>query len=215
MRRWSVVLLATAAVAALAVASMWNDSATADEPAHIVSGLIKVREGEINFYAVQPPLMNALVALPLAASGVRPPAQWQSIGNRPWVLGYLLFYRSGHDSQRLLRLARLPVIALLLALCVVVYAFVWDLTGNHAAALAALLLAGFCPTLVAHGRLATVDLGLSFFAFAAVASFLRLLRKPSYAMAVACGAATGCALATKVSGALLVPFLLLVAVAWA
>ena len=52
------------------------------------------------------------------------------------------------------------MIALFLALCFVVFWFVRDATGSDAAALAAFALTGFCPILLAHGRLATVDGGM-------------------------------------------------------
>jgi hypothetical protein len=209
--RWLLILLAIV-MTVLAVASMWDDSATADEGAHIAAGLLKVREGRLDVYATQAPLMEALIAAPLVANGYRVPEEWRRFGNRPWVAGHLLLYRGGYDPQRILRLARLPVIALFLGLCFVVYWFVLDATGSHRAALAAFALTGFCPTLLAHGRLATVDMAVTFFAFTATALFLRLLRTPSRGIAVATGLALGCALATKVSAALLVPFFLMVIV---
>jgi hypothetical protein len=193
---------------------MWDDSATADEGAHIAAGLIRIREGRLDVYATQAPLMEALIAAPLVATGHRVPETWRQYGNHPWVAGHLLLYRAGYDAQRILRLARLPVIALFLALCFAVYWFVRDVTGSDHAALAAFALTGFCPTLLAHGRLATVDMGVTFFAFVATALLLRLLRTPSRGMAVATGIALACALATKVSGALLIPFFLIVIALW-
>lgn len=211
--RLLLVLLAIV-VAALAVGSMWDDSATADEAAHIAAGLLKVREGRLDFYATQAPLMEVLIAAPLVATGHRVPETWRQYGNRPWVAGHLLLYRAGYDAQRILRLARLPAIALFLALCFAVYWFVRDTTGSDGAAVAAFALTGFCPTLLAHGRLATVDMGVTFFAFVATALLLRLLRAPSRGIAVATGIALACALATKVSAALLVPFFLIVIALW-
>jgi hypothetical protein len=211
--RWLLVLLAIL-VTALAVGSMWDDSATADEAAHIAAGLLKVREGRLDVYATQAPLMEALIAAPLVATGHRVPETWRQYGNQPWVAGHLLLYRAGYDAQRILRLARLPAIALFLALCFAVYWFVLDTTGSDRAALAAFALTGFCPTLLAHGRLATVDMGVTFFAFVATALLMRLLRTPSRGIAVATGIALACALATKVSGALLIPFFVIVIAFW-
>jgi MFS family permease len=211
--RWLLALLAIV-VTILAVGSMWDDSATADEAAHIAAGLLKAREGRIDIYATQAPLVEALIAAPLVAGGDRIPEEWRQYGNRPWVIGHILLYRAGYDAQRILRLARLPVIALFLALCFAVWWFVRDATGSNAAALAAFALTGFCPTLLAHGRLATVDMGVTFFAFVATALLLRLLRAPSRGIAVATGLALACALATKVSGALLIPFFLIVIALW-
>jgi hypothetical protein len=210
-----IALLAlTVLVAVLAIGSMREDSATADEAAHIAAGLLKVREGRIDIYATQTPLIEALIAAPLALTGHRVPDEWRRFGNRPWVAGHMLLYRAGYDSQRILRMARLPAIALLLALCFAVWGFVRDATGDDAAAVGAFALTGFCPTLLAHGRLATVDLGVTLFAFLATMLLLRLLRTPSMGVAVATGIAVACTLASKVSGALLVPFFAIVVVLW-
>lgn len=213
MRR-AVLLLLAIAVAVLATASMWEDSATADEAAHIAAGLLKLREGRLDFYATQAPLAEVLLAAPVAMAGDRVPETWRPFGNRPWMAGHLLLYRAGYDPQRILRLARLPAIALLLGLCFAVFWFVREATGNFAAAAAAFALTGFCPTLLAHGRLATVDMAVTCFGFVATVLLLRLLRAPSPWVAAATGVALACALAAKVSGALLVPFFLVVIALW-
>ena len=49
-----VVAVATA-VAVLGVSGASQDSATDDEPAHIVSGYLKLRHGALDFYPGQPP----------------------------------------------------------------------------------------------------------------------------------------------------------------
>jgi len=171
---------------------MLDDTATADEAAHIAAGLLKLQEGRLDFYATQAPLIESLIAVPLTMAGHRAP---RVEGNRPWVAGHTLLYRSGHDPARVLLLARLPVVALFLCLCFAVFFFVRRVTGNSVAGLGAFALTGFCPTLLAHGRLATVDMGVTLFAFLAVA-FVR-----------AKGVSTAAALASKVSGILVVPFL--------
>ncbi|HYI07878.1 MAG TPA: phospholipid carrier-dependent glycosyltransferase [Thermoanaerobaculia bacterium] len=203
-----------AVVLALAAGSMRHDSATADEAAHIASGLIKLREGRLDFYRTQAPLTEAIAAFPLAVGGYRVSDEWRQFGNRPWVAGHILLYRSGYDAQRVLTLARLPVIVLFLCLGVAVFWFVRDVTGSVFWGLGAFILAGFCPTLLAHGRLATVDMGLTFFVFVACALFLRLLRKPSRGVALALGVAVACAIASKVSGVILVPWFGVVLGAW-
>jgi hypothetical protein len=207
--RWALLLLAMV-IAAIAIGSMRDDSATADEGAHIAAGLIKVRDGQLGFYKTQAPLAEAFIAAPLAIAGYKVPEEWRRYGNRPWLAGYILLYRGGHDPQRILRIGRLPVIAMLLALCFAVFFYVQSATGNDVAALAAFALTGFCPNLLAHGRLATVDMALTLFAFASVACLVRLLREPRTALAIVTGIALACALASKISGALLVPFLIVV-----
>lgn len=208
-RELLVLALLVSALLALAIGSMWNDSATADEAAHIASGLLKLQDGRLDFYATQAPLVEAIEALPLALAGYRVPESATPYGNRPWVVGHILLYRSGYDAQTILRIARLPAIAMLLALCLSVFWFVRSVTGSDAAGLAAFTLTAFSPTLLAHGRLATVDIGLALFAFLAAITFWRLLEQPSTGRAIATGVWTACALTAKVSGAILVPYFLL------
>lgn len=213
MARRSLLVLVLVA-AGLAVGSMWDDAATADEAAHVASGLLAVREGRLDFYATQAPLIEVLEALPVAVAGYSVPEEWRKVGNRPWVVGHMLLYRAGYDPHRVLTLARMPVIVLFLALALLVYWFVDEVTGNRWAGVAGFALTAFCPTLMAHGRLATVDVGLALFAFLATVLFLQLLAWPSVTVASFAGIATACALASKVSGAIVVPFFVVLIVLW-
>ena len=141
------------------------------------------------------------------------PPIWQ-IGGNHWAIGKRLLYISGYDPHRMLFLARLPTVALFVALCWTVYWFVFQQTRSGAAALFAFALTGFCPNLMAHGRLATVDVPAAFFCFAASAAFIRLLQQPAVMPALIAGIASGAAVLTKTSSNLLGPyFLMLFAVA--
>ncbi len=195
-----VLLLLAITVAVLATGSMLEDTATADEAAHIAAGLLKLQHGRIDFYATQAPLIETLIAIPVSVAGYRAP---QIEENRPWLAGHALLYRSGYEPERILTLARLPVIAMFLGLCFAVYSFVRRVTNEPWAGVAAFALTGFCPTLMAHGRLATVDMGVTLFSFLAAAWFLGKRD-------VAAGVSTAAALASKVSAALLLPYFALV-----
>ncbi|HVS33707.1 MAG TPA: hypothetical protein VMS98_19890 [Thermoanaerobaculia bacterium] len=110
-------------------------------------------------------------------------------------------------------LARLPTVALFLALCFAVCFFVAHHTGSRAWGLGAFALTGFCPNLMAHGRLATVDVALSLFCFLAVALFVAMLERPAYIRGAGVGAASAAAALSKTSGNILgLVFLLLLAV---
>ena len=121
--------------------------------------------------------MNSLSAVPVVLAGYRVPPSWK--GRNHWVVGRRFLYYSGYDAHRILFLARLPTIALFAALCIVDYWFVLRQTASRAWALAAAALTGFCPNLMAHGRLATVDLALTFFAFSATVLLFRVLDRPT------------------------------------
>jgi hypothetical protein len=199
------------AVVVLSVASVRLDSATSDEPAHIASGVIKLTERWPGFFREQPPLMNSLTALPVVAAGYRVERGWK--GASHWGVGRHFLYRSGHDAYRILFLARLPSIALFAALVVAVYWLIVRETGSAPWALAGAAMTGFCPTLMAHGRLATVDLALAFFSFAAAALLLSMIRRPSTGKAITFGLATAAAVLSKISGLILLPYVLAVVVA--
>jgi hypothetical protein len=62
---------------------------------------------------------------------------------------------------------------------------------------------------MAHGRLATVDLAVTFFSFCAVALFVRLLEAPSAVAAIGVGIASGAAVMSKTSANLLGPYFVL------
>lgn len=213
----ALLLLLAAVVATLAITSVRLDSATADEGAHIAAGLIKLRHGWLSFFAEQPPLMNVISALPLAS--VEMDDWWRTTLHTRghWAAGQRLLYESGNDAYRLLFLARLPTIALFLALCFAVYLFVVSETHSRTWGLFAFALTGFCPNLLAHGRLATVDLGMTAFAFFAFVATMLVLRRHhhlSRTKAVMLGALAGlfgmCAILSKTSGAIVVPFLALI-----
>ena len=214
MRSSDIALVALVViVVALSIGSVRLDSATADEPAHIANGVIKLTEGWLNFFREQPPLMNSLSAAPVVLAGYRVQPGWK--GKDHWVVGRRFLYYSGFDAHRILFLARLPTIALFAALCVVMYMFVLRQTGSRAWALFAAALSGFCPNLMAHARLATVDFALTFFAFSAAVLFIALIARPRATTAILLGVMTAAAALSKISGLILGPyFLVLLAIAF-
>jgi Dolichyl-phosphate-mannose-protein mannosyltransferase len=81
------------------------------------------------------------------------------------------------------------------------------------AALVALVLVCFDPNVLAHSALVTTDVGVSLFFLAAVYAFYRYVKQPTAARLVMAGVTAGLLLATKHSGVLLAPMLLLL-IAW-
>ena len=209
MRSSDIALVALViVVVALAIGSVRLDSATADEPAHIANGVIKLTEGWLNFFREQPPLMNSLSAAPAVLAGYRVQPGWK--GKDHWVVGRRFLYYSGFDAHRILFLARLPTIALFAALCIAMYVFVLRQTSSGWWALLAAALTGFCPNLMAHGRLATVDFALTFFSFTATALFLALIKRPRTTTSILLGVSTAAAALSKISGLILGPYFLVI-----
>ena len=204
-----VLFLLSLVLVALAVGSALGDSATDDEPAHIATGMVKVVHGRLDFFRNQPGLANSITALPLVAAGYEVPPMWSRTEN-PWPVGRALLYGAGADAPRILILARLPTIGFLIALSLSVYFFAAHYSGSRAWGIFAFILTGFCPIVMAHGRLATVDLAVTFFCFAAATLFLRLIERPSPAWAIAFGVTTTAALLTKTSANILGPYFVVV-----
>jgi tetratricopeptide (TPR) repeat protein len=70
----------------------------------------------------------------------------------------------------------------------------------------------FDPNVLAHGAVVGTDMGLSCFMFASIYAFYRYVRVPSTGRLVVVGVATGLTFASKHTGILLVPMLLLLSI---
>jgi hypothetical protein len=206
-------LIALGGVAALALSSMRLDSPTYDEPAHIVNGWLRLERGTCGFYREQPPLSDMLSAIPVVWAGAvfpdLPP------GLDEWSTGRAFLFHPANDSDRLLFLARLPSLALLLVLCLIVGLWVLDVTRNRWLALLAMTLAGTCPNLLAHGRLATSDIAVTTFAVLTSYTFVRALESRRATVAALAGLFLALAVLSKVSGLVVMPYLLLLATGFA
>lgn len=217
--------LAAAAAAALALGvfgqGLWlaeRESLTWDEPGYIAAGYANLRFGDYRLNADHPPLMQKLTALPLLFLPVRAPdpgaERFLAAPNPRASYGREFFFASGNDVRRLTRWARAPVLLLAAALVLCVFAWGRRLFGEGPALLAATLTA-LCPNLVAHGRLATEDLGCTTLMFASVWTLWRTLEAPTRRRALVCGLVTGLALLSKYTALLLAPIAaLLLAASW-
>ena len=192
VRAASVVLLVS--YAALAGAALWSDASVADEHPHILSGWLFWESGRFSGGLDNPPLGQLLVAAPLRLAG--------------------LDYRFPDDA--LLAWARLPVVVLLLLLAALISRWAASLADamTGVAALGFLVLE---PNLVAHGHLATLDLPLTFFWWAALWQWRRVLQHQTDGTTGARTALAGFCVAlalasfTKFTGLLLLPVCALVA----
>ena len=190
---------------ALMVGSAIGDSATADEGAHIAAGWLKIVDGRIDFYREQQPFMNAMSAFPLVLASYEFPFPPLDETNH-WAVGNRFLFHSGHDSQRILVLARLPTMVLFAALAWLAYAVVARESGDRRWGVIAFALVAFCPNLIAHGRLATVDMAATFFSFLSAVLLVRVLEKPTLPLAIGLGVSTAAAILSKTSAMILLPY---------
>ena len=179
-------------------------SLTSDEPPHVAHGYIMLATGDTWALSEHrhPPLLNMLAALPLLLQPEHPdPATVPG-----WHQDFVVFVRNlwpllgPVDRQAFV--TRVPTMLLSVALMALVARWAREAFGRTGA-LAAVAVMVFDPAIVAHGQLATTDLGVALFTFAAV--YLVTQGRRSTARILGAGAALGAALASKGSGVLLVP----------
>ena len=213
--RFALLILAT--MAALMFGSVRNDSATMDELAHIPAGFGYVKELDYRLNPEHPPLVKVLSALS-ANLAVRPyfptdTKAWHDDINGQWDQGRIFLYESGNDADKILFWARLPVILLTLLLGWLFFSWVRSRFGPETALLA-LTLFSFSPTILAHSRYVTTDLGAAFGFFIGIAAFLAFLENPSWKNTVLAGIAFAAANLLKFSLVLLVPMYVIILIGW-
>jgi hypothetical protein len=185
-------------------------SPTFDEPAHIGAGFSYLKTHEFKVNLQHPPLLKEIGALPLLLIGARwpmSPDAWAEITDDPdpwvqWQLGMDVIF--GNDSGRVLFWTRLPFLLLATLLGFLIYAWGRRLAGETAA-IGALFLYAFDPTILAHGTLVTTDVGFAAFLMLFLFALYRYLEQRSLSRLLLCGLALGAALASKFSGVILLP----------
>ena len=119
--------------------------------------------------------------------------------------------RNDGGSQKLVFRMRLMAGLLALGLSLLVFLAAREWFGT-AAGLVALVLVTFDPNLLAHSALVTTDMGVTLFFLASIYAFYRYVKRPSLGRLLLAGGAAGLLLATKHSGILLAPMLVLLVV---
>lgn len=191
------------------VYSFTRKSATWDEPIHLTAGYLAAAKGDYRVDPSHPPFFRMWAALPLLAMDVAAAdtAPIDRSQDHVWLQDAYRFssqflYRQ--DADRLLYAARFMVVLWGVALGILLFCWAREWLG-FAAAVVALTAYSIEPTITAHSRLVTTDLGVSFFVFGAVYCLWRTCRRPN-AWNIA-GLTTCFALAfiTKFSAVLLLP----------
>lgn len=196
-------------------------SPTYDEPVHIAAGLSYVQTGIFQLNVQHPPLLKELAGISMLLGGIRWPAgageaasMLSGTGEPEWLFANRLIGVSGLD--RPLFWARLPLILVSTLGGLLLYWFGRDLIGE-AAALGALVVYAFDPTLLAHSFLVTTDVGLAVFTLLFLWTLWKYVERPDLWRLVLAGGAMGLMLCSKFSGIFLVPvagILMLAAMRW-
>ncbi len=208
----TIVLLLLGIFAILCMHGLVWDSPTVDEVAHLPAGYYYLKTGDSSVYPNNPPLLKVLAALPLLAlqPDVGPPPHRGSPAWQPWIFATDFMERNRAIYERIFLLGRLPIIALGVFLGWLVWRWSRDLYGPRAG-LVSLTGYAFCPTLIAHAHLATIDAGAAAFVLLALYTFERFVRQPSPARLALCGVALGLAQIAKLTLLFLYPIVLLLA----
>lgn len=209
------VLLAVMAL--LMIGSVWHDAATVDELAHIPSGFGYVTELDYRLNPEHPPLIKALAALS-AQLIVRPyfpteTVHWREEVNSQWSQGGAFLYGFENDADRIIFWSRLPLILLTVLFGWLFYRWT-DRRFGRRVALFTLVLLTFSPTILAHGRLVTTDMGAVLGFFIGIASFIAFLERPDGRRIMLAGALFGVAQLLKYSVVLLVPIYAVLLLGW-
>ena len=214
---WEIILVIFL-LALMATQMIWMarvKSVTMDEPNHIARGITYLRTGDLRLGYLHPPLVNLISALPIALdSSILLPLDhpsWPTRNLGDFANQFL--WKTNTNTQSILFRARLPIIALAVLLAMVVYAWARELYGKKAGLLA-LTLTAFSPNVLAHGSLATNDVGFTCFAILSAYTFWRWLRKPDWKRAMTASLCFGLAMASKFSALFLIPALALTAIAY-
>lgn len=209
LRRHGLLTLALALCALhawMAASVSRTFSTTFDEIAHLTAGYAYWTQADYRFQPENGNLPQRLAALPLLAENVTfPPAtggNWRTAN--VWRVGHAFFYKSGNDLPAMLAAGRMMNALLSGVLCLLIFQWSRRLFGARAGLLS-LLLAVFCPTLLANGGLITSDTTAALGFTAALLAWWRLLHKVSPGRVVAAGLCAGLLAVSKYSVVLFAP----------
>ena len=201
--------------------SILDDSFTTDEPVHVTAGYSYLTQKDMRLNPEHPPLIKDLAALPLLFLDLNFPkdhSAWTQEDNPFWWhqfnLGGEFLYKSGNNPDKILLLARIPMILLLIFLGWFLFYWARELFGNRVALLS-LFLFSFSPTFLAQGRLVTTDVGATLGVVLASYFWLKFLKNPTKKNIIFAGLIFGVTMLLKFSLILLIPFFAIIILVYA
>ena len=211
VHRFSKILagLMLGGMLALMIGSSWNDSATFDEVAHIPAGYTYLKYQDSRINPEHPLLLKDLAAFPLLFQNLSfelRPDFWniENVNDSQWKTGHALLYEFGNDPDKILFAARLPI--MLLAVVFGWLLFLWaEKQYGTGAGLLTLFFFVTSPTVLAHARFVTTDLGAALGFFLGIIFFLKFLERPDWRRTIWLGIILGIVLMFKFSLVLLLP----------
>ncbi|MCC7422509.1 MAG: glycosyltransferase family 39 protein [Planctomycetaceae bacterium] len=205
MSRRTSILVAAVALAihfGLAVDTARRISVTFDEYWHLPVGVLNASQGRFDFERHNPPLARMWCAIPVLLAHTKTDFADQPL--RMEQYGHL-FQEANPANWRVLYFhGRLTQCLLSVLIGVMLYAWVLEMFGDGAAALAALLWS-FCPNILASASVVTTDLAACGGFVSVLYATWRFAAHPSFARGALVGFALGVALLGKFTAIILVP----------
>jgi len=215
--RWvtAAVLSLLLILSAQIIHAIHGQSLTWDEDDHIFAGYESWKTHDFGLNPEHPPMVKQLATLPLLPLHLKvPPLQNRFFKSEAYFDGYQLLFHNGpadgghYTANTLVFRARLPTLFFAIAAALLVF-FATREMFNVRAALIALTLFCFDPTLLAFGAYVTTDMAASCTIFATIYALWRYVQRPTPARLIVVGISAGLALAAKHSTVLLAPMLVL------
>lgn len=199
--RLCALMLAVMSVNLLTVTA--RKSITTDEIPLIPAAYYHLKTSEFRLVNEHPPLPKLLAGLPLLV--IKP----REFGRVPtpaeqWACVVRFWEDNRADFARISFWARVPMIALTVALGFLLFVYARDLFGARAAVLAVALYS-LEPTMLAHGRVVQTDVPAAFGYLLLFYMLRRYALAPSWQRALALGLAAGLAIVAKFSMLLAAP----------
>lgn len=191
--------------------SIRQESQTWDEGIYLGAGYSYWKTGDFRINPQSAPLDKLIVALPLLPLDLDVPVGDPSWKTRDEVgFGNRFLYDNRLPADTILFLGRSTTIAITAILAIALALWVRRRAGN-VAALVALLLFAFDPTVIAHGRYTTADLCVALFTFLAVVAWDSALERGKTGRFALAGVLLAAAFASKYSAVFLVPVFVILA----
>jgi 4-amino-4-deoxy-L-arabinose transferase-like glycosyltransferase len=206
---WSIVVALIAVQCLLTVLFIHRASPTFDEGNHSFAAYMMLHNGDYGLNPEHPPLVKFLAALPTLGSQLWVPENKnRSFKTEAYVDGGEWLARNDGDRNQLIFHMRLAAGILVPLLALLVFLMARECFGDWAG-LVALVLVVFDPNILGNAALVTTDIGISLFFIAATWCFYRYVKQPTWARLLVAALVAGLLLATKHSGILFAPMMLL------
>ncbi len=203
-----LVALALALYWLMAVSVSPRMGVTADEVVHLTGGYSYWKFNDYRLHPENGTLPMRLAALPLLGMDLKfPPLDdpdW--VGSKVNLVGEKFFHQLGNPLAEMLQRGRAMIALFGVLTCWLIWRWARGLFGRTAGALA-LVLAVFCPALLAHGGLITSDMAFTACALAALSAVWRLLHRATWGRLLAATVACGACFLSKMSGGIIVPLI--------